>query len=129
MTAMRKTFEHCDIGSAPVPSLLGFPSFLSALSAAETNRSQSDRAIQERAIEAVIWAMPAVNTLLMYDQMRKAGGKAGQIVYWGEPLNWCPDTLYLMGFMRHQSGRADGGRDPSCRHRRFAQCQHRSATS
>lgn len=63
------------------------------------------RAIERRAVEAAIWGMPAVNTLLMYDQMLKAGGKPGQIIYWGKPLDWHnqtltpnPDTLYFMGF-------------------------------
>ncbi len=55
--------------------------------------------------EAWIWGMPAVNTLLMYDQMIAAGGKAGEIIYWGWPPDWHnqtltpnPDTLYFMGF-------------------------------
>jgi hypothetical protein len=49
--------------------------------------------------------MPAVNAELMVDQMLKAGGKPGQIIYWGKPLDWHnqtltpnPDTLYFMGF-------------------------------
>jgi len=65
----------------------------------------SNRNIERRAFEAVIWGMPAVNTELMYDQMLKAGGKVGQIIYWGGPLDWRnqtltpnPDTLYFMGF-------------------------------
>src|SRR6516164_8391686 len=65
----------------------------------------ASRAVERRAVEAVIWGMPAVNTELMYDEMVKAGGKPGQIVYWGKPLDWRnqtlppnPDTLYFMGF-------------------------------
>jgi len=63
------------------------------------------RAIERRAVEAVIWGMPAVNTELMADAMVKAGGKPGEIIYWGKPLDWRnqtltpnPDTLYFMGF-------------------------------
>lgn len=63
------------------------------------------RVVEGRALQAVVWGMPAVNTLLMYDQMIKAGGKPGQIIYWGKPLDWHnqtltpnPDTLYFMGF-------------------------------
>jgi hypothetical protein len=63
------------------------------------------RAIERRAVEAVIWGMPAVNAELMFDEMVKAGGKPGQIIYWGKPLDWRnqtltpnPDTLYFMGF-------------------------------
>ncbi len=64
-----------------------------------------ERLARSRATEAVIWGMPAVNTLLMYDQMIAAGGKTGEIIYWGRPLDWHnqtltpnPDTLYFMGF-------------------------------
>jgi hypothetical protein len=99
LRALRYWISACAVSI--VHSLL----LICLVNAAETNRSQSDRTIQERATEAVIWGMPAVNTLLMYDQVVKAGGKAGQIVYWGEPLNWRnqtltpnPDTLYFMGF-------------------------------
>jgi hypothetical protein len=63
------------------------------------------RSQERRAVEAVIWGMPAVNTELMYDQMLKAGGNPGQVIYWGKPLDWHnqtltpnPDTLYFMGF-------------------------------
>ena len=63
------------------------------------------RAQERRAVEAVIWGMPAVNAELMYDEMVKAGGKPGEIIYWGKPLDWHnqtltpnPDTLYFMGF-------------------------------
>lgn len=74
-------------------------------SRAQDGSPLASRMIEQRASEAVIWGMPAVNTELMYDQMVKAGGKAGQIIYWGEPLDWHnqtltpnPDTLYFMGF-------------------------------
>jgi hypothetical protein len=70
------------------------------------------RLLRSRATQAVIWGMPAVNTMLMYDQMIAAGGKAGEIIYWGRPLDWHnqtltpnPDTLYFMGFY---DTRADG---------------------
>jgi hypothetical protein len=63
------------------------------------------RAQERRAVEAVIWGMPAVNAELMFDEMVKAGGKPGEIIYWGKPLDWRnqtltpnPDTLYFMGF-------------------------------
>jgi hypothetical protein len=75
------------------------------LSEPARNTELDRRVIQQRAFEAVVWGMPAVNTQLMYDQMVKAGGKVGQIIYWGKPLDWHnqtltpnPDTLYFMGF-------------------------------
>ena len=72
-------------------ALISVASFAYA-QAASTNDLDS-RAIQRRAVEAVIWGMPAVNTVLMYDQMLKAGGKANQIIYWGRPLDWRNQTL------------------------------------
>ena len=40
------------------------------------------RAIHRRAIEAVVWGMPAVNYDLMLQAAIGAGGKSNQIVYW-----------------------------------------------
>src|SRR5499433_3572907 len=65
------------------------------------------RAIQRRAVEAVIWGMPAVNTDLMLQEMlTKTPGKVNQIIYWGRPLDWHnqtltpnPDAIYFMAFL------------------------------
>jgi hypothetical protein len=65
-----------------------------------------DRAIHRRAVEAVIWGMPAVNTDLMYQTMaREVKGDWNQIVYWSRLLDWKnqtltpnPDAIYLMPF-------------------------------
>ena len=51
------------------------------------------RMIERRAVEAVIWGMPAVNTDLMLDEMVKTDGKPGQVIYWGQPLDWRNQTL------------------------------------
>jgi hypothetical protein len=64
------------------------------------------RNIERRAVEAVIWGMPAVNTDLMRQEMlTKTTGKVNQVIYWGRPLDWRnqtltpnPDTLYFMAF-------------------------------
>jgi hypothetical protein len=63
-------------------------------------------ALHRRAIEAVIWGMPAVNTDLMYQAMtREVKGRWNQIVYWSRLLDWKnqtltpnPDAIYLMPF-------------------------------
>jgi hypothetical protein len=63
-------------------------------------------ALRRRAIEAVIWGMPAVNTDLMYQAMaREVKGGWNQIVYWSRLLDWKnqtltpnPDAIYLMPF-------------------------------
>ena len=65
----------------------------------------ADRTLRARAVEAVIWGMPAVNFDLMRQAMIRAGGADNQIVYWSRPLNWKnqtltpnPDTIYFMPF-------------------------------
>jgi len=69
------------------------------------------RTIERRAVEAVIWGMPAVNTDLMYQAMLKLGGKPNQIVYWSGLLDWRnqtltpnPDVIYLMAFFNTKDG-------------------------
>jgi hypothetical protein len=64
------------------------------------------RSLERRAIEAVIWGMPAVNLDLMFQAMvGSAKGKVNQIVYWSRLPDWKnqtltpnPDVIYLMPF-------------------------------
>jgi len=71
-----------------------------------TAEELQSRNIHRRAIEAVIWGMPAVNTDLMLQEMlTKTPGKVNQVVYWGRPLDWHnqtltpnPDAIYFMAF-------------------------------
>jgi hypothetical protein len=71
----------------------------------------ADRAVQRRAVEAVIWGMPAVN----FDRMLKAaianGGDANQMIFWSQPVNSKnqtltpnPDTIYLNPFYDTRKG-------------------------
>ena len=69
------------------------------------------RAIERRAVEAVIWGMPAVNTDLMYQAMLRLGGALNQIVYWSGLLDWRnqtltpnPDVIYFMAFFNTRDG-------------------------
>ena len=84
-------------------------------SATAQNFSAEDlarRMIERRAVEAVIWGMPAVNTDLMRQQMlTKTSGKVGQVIYWGRPLDSKnqtltpnPDALYFMTFFDTKDG-------------------------
>jgi hypothetical protein len=65
------------------------------------------QALRHRAVEAVIWGMPAVNTDLMIQEMlTKTSAKLNQIVYWGRPLDFHnqtltpnPDAIYFMAFL------------------------------
>ena len=61
------------------------------------------QAIHRRAVEAVIWGMPAVNAELMFEAAKGAGTDFNQIVCWSRPLSWKnqtltpnPDTIYFM---------------------------------
>jgi len=72
----------------------------------------NNRAIYRRAVEAVIWGMPAVNYDLMLQQMlTKTSGKVGQVIYWGRPLDAKnqtltpnPDAIYFMVFFNTEGG-------------------------
>ena len=99
-------------------------------------RSASDlgaRTIERRAVEAVIWGMPAVNyDLMLQEMLSKTGGKVNQIVYWGRPLDWHnqtltpnPDAIYLMAFFDTKDVGPDRHRRAAGRFRRLAQRQHR----
>ena len=65
----------------------------------------AERTLHRRAIEAVIWGMPAVNAELMFQAMRDAKADFNQVVYWSRPvtsknqtLTPNPDTIYLNPF-------------------------------
>jgi hypothetical protein len=83
------------------------------LSAALTTHGQNfsaeelnHRTVERRAVEAVIWGMPAVNYDLMYHAMlRDAKGGENQIIYWSRLPSWKnqtltpnPDAVYFMPF-------------------------------
>ena len=81
-------------------------SFLSATAIAQA-ASPDERLARGRAVEAVIWGMPAVNyDLMLQEMLTKTPGKVNQVIYWGKPLDWKnqtltpnPDTLYFMTFL------------------------------
>jgi hypothetical protein len=66
----------------------------------------AERAVQRRAVDAVIWGMPAVNFDLMYQAMIRAKGAWNQITYWSRLPDWKiqtltpnPDAIYLTPFI------------------------------
>ncbi len=79
----------------------------------------AERALNRRAIESVIWGMPAVNAQLMFDAVKKCGGDFNQIVYWSRPLTWKNQTLtqpqhdLRLPDLQHQGRRPDGAGDPT----------------
>lgn len=72
----------------------------------------SRRMLGNRAMEAVIWGMPAVNyDLMLQEMLTKTPGKVGQVIYWGRPLDSKnqtltpnPDALYFMTFVNTKDG-------------------------
>jgi hypothetical protein len=71
----------------------------------------AERAIQRRAVEAVIWGMPAVNAELMYQAMADAKADFNQLTYWSRPitsknqtLTPNPDTIYLNPYYNTKDG-------------------------
>ena len=71
-----------------------------------------DRAIFRRAVEAVIWGLPAVNYQRMYDAAVAIGGPGdNRVVYWSrlldsrnQTLTPNPETIYLMPFFNTTDG-------------------------
>ena len=76
-----------------------------------TSVQLAERTKYRRAVEAVIWGMPAVNYDLMLQASIMAGAGNNQIVYWSRPFGWKnqtltpnPDTIYLMPFYDTTNG-------------------------
>jgi hypothetical protein len=75
--------------------------------AGASNLGTGQRAVHRRAVEAVIWGMPAVNYQMMYAASARLGGPGdNQIVYWPGLGDWRnqtltpnPDVIYLMPFI------------------------------
>jgi hypothetical protein len=73
-----------------------------------TSADLAERTLRRRAVEAVIWGMPAVNFDRMYQAMvhdAKAGEGSNKIVYWSRLFDWKnqtltpnPDSIYFMPF-------------------------------
>jgi hypothetical protein len=68
--------------------------------------------MRARAVQAVIWGMPAVNyDLMLQEMLTRTTGKVGQVIYWGRPLDAKnqtltpnPDALYFMVFFNTKDG-------------------------
>jgi hypothetical protein len=83
---------------------------LCAVASAQAQNLSADdlnhRLIHHRAVEAIIWGMPAVNYDLMLQAMlNKTEGKINQFIYWSRPSDWKnqtltpnPDAIYFMTF-------------------------------
>jgi len=81
--------------------MLASHTFAESFSAEELNH----RTIEQRAVEAVIWGMPAVNFDRLLQAAIQNGGAANQVIYWSRPVNSKnqtltpnPDTIYFNPF-------------------------------
>src|SRR5262245_31364094 len=75
---------------------------VSASGSAYNSADLAERNLYRRAVEAVIWGMPAVNYEWMLQAATANGAKLNQVVYWSRPVNSKnqtltpnPDTIYL----------------------------------
>ena len=80
----------------------------------------ANRAIERRAVEAVIWGMPAVNAELMFQAMKDAKADFNQVVYWSRLLELEKPDAHAqprhdlsLSLLQHQGCRADGAGDPA----------------
>jgi hypothetical protein len=85
---------------------------MTSLSQPASSGDVQNNLLHSRAVEAVIWGMPAVNyDLMLQEMLTKTTSKVGQVIYWGRPLDWHnqtltpnPDALYFMVFFNVKSG-------------------------
>lgn len=77
----------------------------------ESPSGLAEREIHRRAVEAVIWGMPAVNFERMLQAANDNGAMSNQVVYWSQPVNFKnqtltpnPDTIYLNPFYDTTNG-------------------------
>src|SRR5215468_8071842 len=85
----------------------GSHAFAESFSTEDLNR----RAIERRAVEALIWGMPAVNFDRLLQAAIQNGSGANQVIYWSRPLNSKnqtltpnPDTIYFMPYYDTTNG-------------------------
>jgi hypothetical protein len=90
-----------------LPLMLASHIFADNFSAEEIQK----RTIERRAVEAVIWGMPAVNFDRLLQAAIQNGGAANQVIYWSRPVNSKnqtltpnPDTIYFNPFYDTTNG-------------------------
>jgi hypothetical protein len=76
-----------------------------------TEAELKERMVHRRAVEAVVWGIPAVNYALMLTEAERLGGGYNRIVYWSKLLDWRnqtltpnPDVIYVMPFFNTKEG-------------------------
>src|SRR5262245_29720416 len=81
-------------GNPPAPPSSGPATTTTASATDRSPEALTRRTVQRRAVQAVIWGMPAVNTDLMRQEMfRKTAGKENEVLYWSRPADANNQTL------------------------------------
>lgn len=95
----------------PVVASLVLPLVASAADEKLAPAQLAERSLHRRAVEAVIWGMPAVNYERMLQASIDNGAKLNQVVFWSRPVNSKnqtltpnPDTIYLNPFYDTSKG-------------------------
>jgi hypothetical protein len=79
--------------AAALAGVLTMSGIATQVLAQESPDQLEERAVNRRAVEAVIWGMPAVNAQLMFDAANKYGANYNQVVIWPGLLTWKNQTL------------------------------------
>jgi hypothetical protein len=91
MTMTSHRITHLAAALAGVLTMSGIATHVLAQ---EIRGDQLDQStVHRRAIEAVVWGMPAVNAQLMFDAAKNCGASYNQVVFWSRPVTWKNQTL------------------------------------
>jgi len=91
---MEMTSHRISHLTAALAGVLTMSGIATQVLAQEIRVDQLDEStVHRRAIEAVVWGMPAVNAQLMFDAAKTCGADFNQIVYWSRPVGWKNQTL------------------------------------
>jgi hypothetical protein len=116
LASLAASLAACQRESTPGDTTVAREGAASAPASASAQTLSADdlakRLIHSRAVQAVIWGIPAVNyDLMLQEMLNKTPGKVGQAIYWGRPLDWHnqtltpnPDALYFIVFFNTKEG-------------------------
>src|SRR5215510_9025337 len=92
--------------------LLGSIFLVGAVSAQQLSTEDLDRRmVERRAVDAVVWGIPAVNLEIFFEQRHKVKADWNQVLFWSRLPDWMnqtltpnPDTTYFFPLYNTQSG-------------------------
>jgi hypothetical protein len=84
---------HTSLFAAVLAGVLAMSALATQALAQERGDQLDESTVHRRAIEAVVWGMPAVNAQLMFDAAKNCGSDYNQVVFWSRPVTWKNQTL------------------------------------